>query len=191
MPNAKYFESVSRTLAERRNKQHATLAPFNFANIASPCKFAAAKSTFSQKLLKPIYALSRRWFPVFKLAGFYHITRDADVRQILLRPGDLLKRVAAEIFLRYFGLSVDDSQGLACPFGLHMRRTYTQPADDGRWLFLYAQPFGADMDDRCCFALPSRWLNAALNYTKASNDFYYCGRQPLVKTIYTDAQHAK
>ena len=184
MPNAKYFENVSRTLAAQRDKPDATLLPFDFANIASPSKFAAKKSAFSQRLLKPIYALSRRYFPVFKLAGFYHITRDADVRQVLLRPDeftvpfgpemealaggatfvlgldgpehdrmhalvrhalrpeadmglirelsqsyaqalldnskgqidvidDLLKRVAAEICLRYFGLSVDDPSQFA------------------------------------------------------------------------------
>jgi Dyp-type peroxidase family len=176
MAKVKYFEGIRK--AQQQAEQGPALEPFDFNSLNETTRMARLSSSIAQKLLGPIYAFSRAFMPILPLAGLLHVTRDAQVRDILQRPddfqtpfgpemaemgggatfllglegpehdrlhgimrkiiqpddgkmiadlssrfatallensagridvvGDLLKRVPAEICLRYFGLKYDD-----------------------------------------------------------------------------------
>ena len=182
MPQVKYFAGIEAAQQATAAAGPAPLAPFDFNVLAETSVLARVKSAITGALLPPIYAFSRAFMPILPLAGILHVTRDAQVREILLRPddfhtpfgpemaelgdgatfllgldgpehdrlhailaqvirrddgemvaalatrfatalldnskgridviGDLLKRVPAEICLRYFGLKYDDVDAL-------------------------------------------------------------------------------
>jgi cytochrome P450/deferrochelatase/peroxidase EfeB len=86
MPKVKYFEAITIAQAKDRAQAAGQIAEFDFTSIATKGAAAKIKAALFQQLLGPIYALSRAYFPIMKLAGFYHVTRDAQVRDILARP---------------------------------------------------------------------------------------------------------
>ncbi len=111
MPNVKYFKVIEAAQKRDAFKPIGGLASFDFNSIA-PTSFAGKVSNaLFQKILGPAYALSRAFFPVAKVAGFYHVTRDAQVRDILTRPeefnvpfGPEMKEIAGGVI---FALGVD------------------------------------------------------------------------------------
>ena len=184
MANVKYFKTIEAAQKQDPLPTAGALPPFDFNTLApSGCKARIANALFP-KILGATYAMSRAFFPVMKFAGFYHVTREAQVRDILLRPetfrvpfgpemqelaggvtfalgldgvpqarqnalvrklirvevdipltteltgrfagallensggkidaiGDLCKRTTTEVCARYFGLSIDDTDGFA------------------------------------------------------------------------------
>ncbi len=88
MPQVKYFEAIRAAQAKDRAQAGGQLANFDFNSIATKGAAAKIKGALFQKLLPPLYALSSAFFPVMKAGGFYHITREAQVRDILSRPDE-------------------------------------------------------------------------------------------------------
>jgi Dyp-type peroxidase family len=88
MAEAKYFEGVRAAQVARESNKSAQLDPFDFAVLGEKSAWARFTSSLSQKMLGPIYSFSRAFMPVMRLAGLTHITRDEQVRDILLRPDD-------------------------------------------------------------------------------------------------------
>jgi Dyp-type peroxidase family len=88
LAKAKYFEGVKAAQVAQARTHDSGLAPFDFNALAATSPIARAVSALSMRLLGPIYAVSRAFMPVLPLAGLLHITRDAQVREILLRPAD-------------------------------------------------------------------------------------------------------
>jgi len=88
MAKSKYFETVDQARSRSHAAWSAPLTPFDFNSIASKGWAAKVSGALAQPALSVIYALSRRFFPVFPLLGLTHVTRDAQVREILRRPDD-------------------------------------------------------------------------------------------------------
>jgi Dyp-type peroxidase family len=88
MAKVKYYDGVNAAQNAQRSAPDYGLEPFNFNLLDERSRIARLSSTVAQKLLGPIYAFSRAFMPVMPLAGLLHITRDAQVRDILLRPDD-------------------------------------------------------------------------------------------------------
>jgi cytochrome P450 len=84
----KYFDGVIAAQKVQRAKTEQVLEPFDFNVLDAGSRMARLSSTISQKLLGPVYALSRAFMPIFPLAGLLHVTRDAQVREIIMRPDD-------------------------------------------------------------------------------------------------------
>ena len=88
MAKAKYFDGVTAAQRSDGMKPDAPLEPFDF-NVLAPKGWAAKlSSAIADHLIGPIYAFSRQFMPILPLAGLLHVTRDAQVRDILLRPDD-------------------------------------------------------------------------------------------------------
>ncbi len=111
MPEVKYFKAID--AAQRRGAANPSQAipAFDFNTIAPIGLKAKISTALFQKILGPAYALSRAFFPVAKFAGFYHVTRDAQVRDILNRPeefnvpfGPEMKELAGGVI---FALGID------------------------------------------------------------------------------------
>ncbi len=86
MPKLKYFEAIKAAQAKTRTAPNTTLEAFDFSVIAAKGFSAKLKEALFRKSIQPIYAIGRAFFPVMTLAGIYHITRDAQVRDVLSRP---------------------------------------------------------------------------------------------------------
>ncbi len=86
MPQVKYFGAIKEAQERDAKKPNPSHLPFDFETIAADGAAAKIKNALFQKLIGPAYALSRAFFPIAKVGGFYHITRDAQVRDILSRP---------------------------------------------------------------------------------------------------------
>jgi cytochrome P450/deferrochelatase/peroxidase EfeB len=111
MPKTKYFEAIQ--AAQSRDSLHPAnaLPPFDFETIAPGGFSAKFKNALFQKIIGPAYAFSRAFFPIAKVGGFYHITRDEQVRDVLLRPetftvpfGPEMKEIAGGVI---FALGID------------------------------------------------------------------------------------
>ncbi len=114
MPKVKYFAAIE--AAQKRNAANldANMPPFDFDSIAIIGFGSKMKNAIFQRLLGPAYAFSRAFFPVVKAAGFYHVTRDAQVREILSRPetfnvpfGPEMKEIAGGVI---FALGIDGAE---------------------------------------------------------------------------------
>ena len=88
MSTTKYFAAIAAAQAKSAEAWSGPLQPFNFA-VLVPQSAAARLAT---KLMLPVllghYRLSRRFLPVFRLFGALHLSRDAQVREVLSRPDD-------------------------------------------------------------------------------------------------------
>jgi Dyp-type peroxidase family len=101
MAKAKYFDAIRKVQQEDIGKD-APLEPFDFEILNAPSWFARFKASAVQKLIPAIYAVSRNIKPMLHMAGVIHITRDAQVREILQRPQD---------FPTPFGLEMSELAG--------------------------------------------------------------------------------
>jgi Dyp-type peroxidase family len=88
MAKVKYYAGVKAAQKAQMADPESALEPFNFSVLDAGSRMARLSSAVAQKLLGPIYAFSRAFMPVMPLAGLLHVTRDAQVRDILLRPDD-------------------------------------------------------------------------------------------------------
>lgn len=84
MPATKYYDGIAKAQTSAASANEKTV--FNLSALASNGLKSKLVTTLFNALLGPTYALSRRFFPVFRAAGFYHVTRDADVRAVLSQP---------------------------------------------------------------------------------------------------------
>jgi Dyp-type peroxidase family len=82
----KYFDAIKASQAQSAQRNDVALAQFDFASIAPTSKLAALKANLALKALPAIYAVARIFSPILHLGGIYHITRDAQVRDVLSRP---------------------------------------------------------------------------------------------------------
>ncbi len=111
MPQVKYFDAIAEAQRRDAHLPNGALPEFDFQSIA-PIGFKAKLSNaIFQKILNPAYSLSRTFFPVAKFAGFYHVTRDVQVRDVLLQPetfkvpfGPEMKEIAGGVI---FALGID------------------------------------------------------------------------------------
>ncbi len=85
MATIKYFDGIEAAQSESAASGQ-TDGPFDFSSIAANGKVAKLKNALIQQLMVPTYAVLRALFPIAKLGGFYHITRDEQVRDVLARP---------------------------------------------------------------------------------------------------------
>ncbi len=111
MPKIKYFELIEAAQLRDAAKPFTGIPPFNFNSIAPVGILAKISNALFPKIIVSAYALSRAFFPVAKFAGFYHVTRDAQVRDIMMRPdefnvpfGPEMKEVAGGVI---FALGID------------------------------------------------------------------------------------
>lgn len=92
MAKAKYFGGIATAQADQQaqnqNTQSGALEPFDFSLIGGKTGFSRIAGNVSAALIAPAYAFSRRFIPLLPLAGLIHVTRDAQVRDILSRPDD-------------------------------------------------------------------------------------------------------
>ena len=88
MSTSKYYTAVQQAQAAAGALWSGPLPPFEFGSLAPEGRIARFRSRLTQPLLSALYAVSRRFFPVFELAGLTHLTRDAQVREVLGRPED-------------------------------------------------------------------------------------------------------
>ena len=88
MAKVKYHAGVKAAQKAQPSNTASALEPFNFDALDTGSKLTRVKSAIAQKLLGPIYAFSRACMPIMPLAGLLHVTRDAQVRDILQRPHD-------------------------------------------------------------------------------------------------------
>ena len=90
MAKAKYFDGIAAAQARQQRENSDALPPFDFDLIAGGTKggFSRISGAVAGAMIAPVYAVSRRFKPLLPLAGLLHITRDAQVRQILLRSDD-------------------------------------------------------------------------------------------------------
>ena len=88
MAKAKYFDAVHIAQEHQQKSVDAVLEPFDFGVLSTKGRLSRFTADIAARLIAPVYALSRRFFPVFKFGGLTHVTRDAQVRDILLRPVD-------------------------------------------------------------------------------------------------------
>ena len=102
MPKVKYFDAVNAARLKSAQKPKSVLRAFDLNDIAASGVAAKVKAALFNKLIGPAYALSRAVFPVVKMGGFYHITRDEHVRQVLRQP---------EIFKVPFGPEMNELAG--------------------------------------------------------------------------------
>jgi cytochrome P450/deferrochelatase/peroxidase EfeB len=127
----KYFDAIRAAQAQSQLNPDPRLDVFDFTSIAPKTWSAKLMAALAAKALQPIYAIGRAFFPVMHLAGIYHITRDAQVRDVLSRP---------DTFCVPFGLEMAELAGgstfaLGLDGGEHTRqnallRKVIKPAED-------------------------------------------------------------
>lgn len=88
MANVKYFKAIEAAQKKDPLASAGALPPFDFTALAPSGFKAKIANALFPKILSIAYTVSRAFFPVVKFAGFYHVTRDAQVRDVLLRPED-------------------------------------------------------------------------------------------------------
>ena len=86
MPKTKYFDGVKAAQRDEKQRVHSTDNRFDLTKVAQTDLKSRLTGMLVNALLRPVYDLSRTFFPVFKAAGFYHVTRAEDVRAILRNP---------------------------------------------------------------------------------------------------------
>lgn len=97
MAKTKYFGGVEAAQGAQNQSPQQMLEPFDFAVIGANGAIAQAMSEFTSGLIAPVYAFSRRWKPLFRLAGLLHVTREEQVREILMRPKDFITPFGPEM----------------------------------------------------------------------------------------------
>jgi Dyp-type peroxidase family len=97
MAKAKYFAGIKAAQAHAKNNDGRGFEKFDFDRLAPAGKFAQLTGNASLALLGPLYALSRRFFPLLPMAGLLHVSRDEQVREILLRPDDFITPFGPEM----------------------------------------------------------------------------------------------
>ncbi len=102
MPDVKYYDAINAAQSSDAAKPKAVLPAFNLDAIAASGISAKIKAKLFEKLIGPAYAISRAFFPVMRIGGFYHVTRDEQVRQVLRQP---------EIFTVPFGPEMKELAG--------------------------------------------------------------------------------
>lgn len=84
MPQAKYFSADIKPSGAPNN----TYRPFDLNRIGVEGRWAKFTAALARKAYGPFYAFSRRFKPVLAMGGLVHISRDAQVRDVLSRPDD-------------------------------------------------------------------------------------------------------
>ena len=140
MPKTKYFEGVQAAQLETEGQDWLAY-PFDLKALAPAGLASKLTARLFNSAIGPIYGLARRFFPIFKAAGFYHVTLDRDVRMILNQP---------DVFTVPFGLEMAElvngavfALGLNGPEQLrqnHLVRTLIKP-EDGPYLTKLAGEF--------------------------------------------------
>jgi Dyp-type peroxidase family len=102
MPQVKYFDAIHAAQSRDAGKQKGVLPAFDLNDMAESGASAKIKAALFNKLIGPIYALSRAFSPIMRVGGFYHVTRDEQVRQVLRQP---------EIFTVPFGPEMQELAG--------------------------------------------------------------------------------
>ena len=97
MPKAKYFSKIEAAQKAAKATDGSALEPFSFEVLAPTGHLSALKSNLAARLLPLAYAFSRRFKPLLPLAGLLHVTRDEQVREILLRPDDFITPFGPEM----------------------------------------------------------------------------------------------
>jgi cytochrome P450/deferrochelatase/peroxidase EfeB len=97
MAKAKYFDGIAAAQARESSGPLLKPKPFDFDSLAPKGALAKFTSGLTTGLLGPLYSISRRFMPLMPLAGLLHVTRDAQVREILLRPDDFITPFGPEM----------------------------------------------------------------------------------------------
>lgn len=97
MPNVKYFVGIEAAQKVARTEVDAVLEPFALEVLAPKGRVAKLRGNLTTRLIPIIYAFSRRFKPLLPLAGLVHVTREAQVREILLRSDDFVTPFGPEM----------------------------------------------------------------------------------------------
>ncbi|MFM5908207.1 MAG: cytochrome P450 [Novosphingobium sp.] len=88
MAEAKYFAGVEAAQGRQAAAGPVPLEPFDMSVLEAKGRFARFSSNLAAALIPAAYAFSRRFRPLMPLAGLLHVTREQQVREILLRSDD-------------------------------------------------------------------------------------------------------
>ena len=88
MSTTKYFAAIAAAQAKSAEAWSGPLQPFNFATLVPQSAAVRLATKLMLPVLLGLYRLSRRFLPVFRLFGALHLSRDAQVREVLSRPDD-------------------------------------------------------------------------------------------------------
>jgi Dyp-type peroxidase family len=94
---SKYFDGVKSAQASQSDDNKAMLAPFDFTVLGEKGAFRQWIGRMTTAMIPPVYAFSRRFKPLLPLAGLLHVTREAQVRDILMRPQDFITPFGPEM----------------------------------------------------------------------------------------------
>ena len=97
MPKVKYYAGIATAQRATMAAGPTPLGPFDFNVLAEQSRWARLRSAITKRLIGPVYALSREFMPILPLAGLLHVTRAAQVRDILLRPQEFLTPFGPEM----------------------------------------------------------------------------------------------
>ena len=97
MAKSKYFEGIKAAQAAQLDQNSALLEPFDFSVIGDKGAIKQVIGRITNALIPPVYAFSRRFKPLLPLAGLLHVTREAQVRDILMRPQDFVTPFGPEM----------------------------------------------------------------------------------------------
>lgn len=90
MAKVKYFQGIAQAQSEQRSLEQIAFERFDLSDLAGKGRFAKISGAITGALIAPVYAFSRRFMPLLPLAGLLHVTREAQVREILMRPQDFV-----------------------------------------------------------------------------------------------------
>lgn len=88
MGMTKYFREADPQVSSNRDAPATGPAAFDLQRLATNGRMARLRERLTRAAIGPLYAFSRRFRPVMPLGGLIHITRDEQVREVLLRPQD-------------------------------------------------------------------------------------------------------
>ncbi|MFM5931531.1 MAG: cytochrome P450 [Novosphingobium sp.] len=88
MAEAKYFAGVEAAQGRQAAAGALSLEPFDLRVLDPKGRLARASANLTAAMIPAVYAFSRRFRPLLPLAGLLHVTREEQVREILLRSED-------------------------------------------------------------------------------------------------------
>lgn len=97
MAKPKYFDGVKLAQATQQDQRTGPLEPFDLTLIGESGAFRQLIGRITTALIPPVYSFSRRFKPLLPLAGLLHVTREAQVRDILMRPKDFITPFGPEM----------------------------------------------------------------------------------------------
>jgi len=88
MSKVKYYQGITQAQGAQETSEQIPFERFDLSALSGKGLFAKVSGALVGALIAPVYAFSRSFMPLLPLAGLLHVTREAQVREILSRPQD-------------------------------------------------------------------------------------------------------